>query len=166
MSQSQGVAAVGLTYPGAEGPGGCEGVLARAGVEAAMASSVTWAGPEPGLTVATLLACSVCGKKEGESEGGGVITLGRPLGGADFHFQNSQSPPLPHLVSVQTTHDVRHPVLQHRLPLRADHAAGQRREVGGGQVELGRGNFDLGQRHGPLKGRKTRVFRGVFSFFV
>lgn len=53
-----------LLYPGAEGTGGCEGVLARAGLEAVMASSVTWPKPELGLTVATLLACSVWGREK------------------------------------------------------------------------------------------------------
>lgn len=54
-----------MSYPGAEGPSGCvaDFAAARAGLETATASSATWAGagawPEPGLTVASLLACSV-----------------------------------------------------------------------------------------------------------
>lgn len=74
VAHSQGVTAGGPSYPGAEGPSGCEGVLARAGLEAVTASSVTWAEPEPGLTVATLLACSVWGMKKGEGTED-VITL-------------------------------------------------------------------------------------------
>lgn len=74
MSQSQGVTAGGPSYPGAEGPSGCEGVLARAGLEAVTASSVTWAEPELGLVVAALLACSVWGRKERESKGGCYYT--------------------------------------------------------------------------------------------
>lgn len=49
------------SYPGAEGPSGCvaDFAAARAGLETATASSATGACPEPGLTVASLLACSV-----------------------------------------------------------------------------------------------------------
>lgn len=83
MLQSPGITTGEPSYPGAEGPSGCKGVLAWAGLEAVTASSVTWAEPEPGLTVATLLACSVCGRQEGENKGDG-ITLGLPVGGAVF----------------------------------------------------------------------------------
>lgn len=50
------------SYPAVEGPRGCEAgfAAARAGVDAAAGSS----GPEPGLTLATLLACSVWKQEE------------------------------------------------------------------------------------------------------
>lgn len=49
-------------YPEPEGPSGCiaDFTAAMAGLETVTASSVTGAWPEPGLTVASLLVCSVC----------------------------------------------------------------------------------------------------------
>lgn len=83
-----------------------------------------------------------------------AITLQQPQGDVEILFKPAKSCTPPHLVSIQAAHDIRHSVLQHRFPLRADHAAGERWEIGGGQVELGWGNLDLGQWHRSLKQKR------------
>lgn len=118
------------SYLGAEEPSGCVADFGagRAGLETVTASSGTGTWPEAGVTVASLLACSVYKIKKAFMLKFSSLQLfsqsSIPETFANCYTPSKKLTGYSYLVPVQTAYNIGHSVFQHWLSLCADHTAG------------------------------------------